>query len=92
MPVSSLLIQVDPEHPERQSHVEELIASLNGAEVFRSAPGHIVALTDTPDTESDLSLIETIETLEGVVSTSIVFTHHEPPLNPNQRSQPGAPS
>lgn len=89
MPVSSLLVHVDNSHPEGQTQLETSIASFEGAGIYQSAPGHIVVVTDTPDSQSDLALIQKIESLDGVISTSIVFTHKEDPAE--KTSNNGAP-
>ena len=74
MPVSAILIEV-PEH--KTTEVSEKINRMNDVEIHATGSGRLVAVTDTDDSKKDFAIIESIQSLEFVINTSVVFNASE---------------
>lgn len=81
MPVSALIVQVKKK---KETEVETRINSIPGLEVYARSEGQLITITDSSDSRSDYELIETINRIEYVLQTSLVFSATEQLIN-----QPG---
>jgi nitrate reductase NapD len=64
--------------PEQLDAVAEAVAGLPGAELHGRDPAGKLVVTLETDTESDiLDRMNAIGDIKGVLSTSLVFQHHE---------------
>ncbi|MES0491689.1 MAG: chaperone NapD [Leptospirales bacterium] len=70
MPISAILIEL----PENKTlEVTDAINQMGNVEITATGAGRLVAVTDTVDSKTDYAIIESIQSLEGVVNTSVVF-------------------
>ena len=78
--ISSLVVQADPDDLER---VQKEIESMPGSEVMgRSEQGKLVVVLDLPDNRIAADCITQIQTLDGVLSATLIYQYddHEPQL------------
>lgn len=64
--------------PKRVASVQAAIEALGGAEVHKvTEDGRLVVTVDNPDDGKAVQVFEAFRTIEGVLSTSLVYTHFE---------------
>ena len=64
--------------PERLDAVAEAVAQLPGAELHGRDPvGKLIVTLETDDERDILARMSAIGDIDGVLSTSLVFQHHE---------------
>lgn len=74
--ISSLLVQVRPEH---QDKVAALISGLAGAELASApVPGKLVVTLETPTTFEIVKRLDAIHDMPGVVAASLIYHQWEP--------------
>lgn len=70
----NLVSMVMMTRPERLTGFKALIASVDGAEIHvASAEGKLVVTVEADDQRSLLQRIETLQNLEGLVSSNLVY-------------------
>ena len=75
MTICSLVVYAKPE---KAPEIEGTIAALEGAEVHAASDqGKLIVVLDHPDRTHCSKMIMDLNGIDGVISTSLVYEHHE---------------
>ena len=74
MPVSSLVIKVNPQ---KSNEIVNSIQPIEHAEVTNIVGDQIVVVTDTLDSETDRVIWDTISAIPGVIQVSLIYHNFE---------------